>query len=121
VTVSNPVPTRDSAIEVFSAGWRPGSIVAISLAGADLRRARADTTGAIRAEVRVPADAQSGFGLLAVTGASATGVPQQVVTGLSVVADHPQRAPSRPWLATVLLLVSQRVESGKPRTTRVAG
>jgi hypothetical protein len=57
---------------------------------------------------------------------SATGVPQQIVTSLSVVADHPHPASRPPWvlvsvvlaLATLLLLASQRIES---RTTQLAG
>jgi hypothetical protein len=61
---------------------------------------------------------------LSVAGASASGVPQQLVTGVSVVADHapaPGRRP--PWLAislvlalaTLLLLVSQRAEGENAR------
>jgi hypothetical protein len=118
VTVSNPAPTRDSAIDVFSSGWEPGSSVAIALAGSELGRVRADAGGLVRTEVRMPPDAHAGFGVLTVTGASASGVPQQMVTGLSVVVDHaPPSSSPRPWvaislvlaLATVLLLVSQRV------------
>jgi hypothetical protein len=121
--VSNPAPTRDSAIDVFSSGWEPGGAVAIALGGTELRRVRADASGGVRADVHIPPDANAGNGSLTVTGASASGVPQQLVTGLSVVADHaPDSSPRRPWfaisvvlaLATVLLLLSQRVES-RPR------
>jgi hypothetical protein len=127
VTVSNPSPTRDGAIEVFSSGWEPGTDVAIALGGTELRRVVADADGRVRTDVRIPPDARAGFGVLSVTGASATGVPQQMVTGLSVVADHaPASEPRRPWvaislvlaLATVLLLLGQRAE---PENTRLAG
>jgi hypothetical protein len=119
VTVSNPSPTRDSAIDVFSSGWEPGTEVVIGLAGAELRRVHADGAGRVHTDVRIPSDARAGFVVLTVTGASASGVPQQLVTGLSVVADHPPRSsPRRPWvaislvlaLATVLLLLGQRIE-----------
>ena len=127
VTVSNPAPTRNSAIDVFSSGWAPGTAVAIALGDTELRRVHADAGGKVRTDVRIPPDARAGFGALTVTGASASGVPQQIVTGLSVVADHaPGSSPHRPWvaislvlaLATVLLLASQRVEAEK---TRLAG
>jgi hypothetical protein len=125
VTLSNPAPTRDSTIDVFSSGWRPDRAVEIALGGIVVSRVHADAGGFVRAEVRVPADARAGFGVLTVSGASATGVPQQIVAGLSVVADHAPRSSPRPWfavslvlaLATLLLLVSQRVEA---RDTRLA-
>jgi hypothetical protein len=105
VTVSNPSPTRDSTIDVFSSGWEPGSVVAIAFGDIDLRRVDADADGRVRAEVVIPTDADAGFGVLSVTGASASGVPQQMVTGLSVVADHaPSSSSPRPWVAISLVL-----------------
>jgi hypothetical protein len=124
VTVSNPAPTRDSAIDVFSRGWRPHRLVTIALADAELAHVRADASGAVYAEVTIPTDIRGGDELLSVTGASGSGVPQQIVTQLAVVADR-QRPSPRPWsaicvvlaLATLLLLVSQRVRG---RETRLA-
>ncbi len=112
---------------MFSAGWRSRGVVAIALAGTDLRHVRADASGAVHAEVRIPADVRPGDGLLSVTGASADGIPQQIVTQLAIVADNPHHRSPRPWpaislvlaLATFLMLVSQRVE--REHGTRLAG
>jgi len=128
VTVSNPAPTRDSPIDVFSAGWRPRGVVAIALAGTDLRHVRADASGAVSAEVTIPSDIQPGDGLLSVTGASADGIPQQILTRLAIVADDAHHPSPRPWpaislvlaLATLLMLASQRLER-RERETRLAG
>jgi hypothetical protein len=105
VSVSNPSPTRDGTIDVFSSGWEPGSAVVIALGDTELRTVPADAGGRVRADVRIPRDAPSGFGVLSVTGAGATGVPQQIVTGLSVVSDHaPATESTRPWVAISLVL-----------------
>jgi len=129
VTVSNPSPMRESTIDVHSAGWRPGGTVAISLSGIELRRARADERGLVNARISIPANAIPGFDVLTVTGTSADGIPQQIVSGVSVVVDHPAPRSARPWIAislllaaaTLLLLVCQRVESRPARPTRLAG
>ena len=66
----------------------------------------------------VPDDAALGFDLLTVTGTAASGVPQQIVTNITVVVDRPAPAPARPWgvvfalaaVAATLLFASRRVE-----------
>ena len=119
VKVSDTTPLRGSAIEVSSAGWQPGSLVTIAIAGRDLLRAPVDADGKTETRVVVPDDAPIGrLDLLTVTGTAATGVPQQIVTGITVVLDHPPPAPHRPWglvfalaaVAAVLLLASRRVD-----------
>jgi len=119
VKVSSTNPVRGAAIEVSSAGWRPGSLVTIAIAGRDLLRASVDARGKTETRVVVPDDAPLGrLDLLTVTGTAATGVPQQIVTGITVVLDHQPSAPRRPWgvvfalaaVAAVLLLASRRVE-----------
>ena len=124
VKVSNTTPLRGGAIEVSSAGWRPGSLATIAIAGHDLLRAPVDAHGKLKTRVVVPDDAPLGrLDLLTVTGTAATGVPQQIVTGITVVLDHQPAAPHRPWgvvfalaaVAAVLLLASRRVERRVPR------
>jgi hypothetical protein len=127
LSVSDPAPSRDSAIDVFSSGWRPNAEVEISLAGTALRRARADANGAVQTEVMIPSTVAAGSEWLSVTGTSARGVPQQIVTELSVVGTDPPRSAPRPWLAislllavaTLLMLVNERVER-RERPTRLA-
>jgi hypothetical protein len=117
IAVSNAAPARASTIDVASSGWRPGAVVSISLSGTVLDRATADAAGAVRAEVSIP-DHAPRLASLAVVGSAASGVPQQVVTNLTVVGPEHGPAPRRPWtticlvlaLATALLLVSVRTE-----------
>jgi len=117
-TVSNRNPMRGDQIDVSSDGWRPGTVVTIAIGSDDLLRATTDAHGRVKARVVVPNDATRGFDLLTVTGAAANGVPQQIVTGITVVVDHPAPAPARPWgvvfvliaAAAVLLFLSRRVE-----------
>ena len=125
VTVNNPSPTRSSTIEVASTGWRPGSGVSITLWGTDtaLAHSTADASGDVHARVEIPADAHPGFTVLSVSGSTAAGVPQEIVTALSVIGEAPVRAPQRPWtpvfllaaLATLLMLASQRVMQRDPQ------
>jgi hypothetical protein len=118
VTVSNRSPVRGGEIDVLSEGWQPGGVVTIAIATHDLTRATADAHGKVKARIVVPDDAPRGLDVLTVTGSAATGVPQQIVTGVTVVVDHPAPAPARPWgvvfvlaaVAAVLLLASRRVE-----------
>jgi hypothetical protein len=121
VTVSTASPFREAVIEVSSTGWRPHGLVTITMSGVPgpLARASADAKGAVHAQVAIPADAPLGFDILAVNGATAAGVPQEIVTGLTVVrAGHePRRV--RPWtavfslafFATLLMLASQKIMS----------
>jgi hypothetical protein len=122
VAVSNPSPKRASTIDVASNGWRPGGVVSISLSDTVLARTIADAAGAVHAEVQIPVHSPQ-FASLAVAGSAASGVPQQIITNLTVVGTEHQAAPRRPWIAiclvlaiaTALLLVSVRtgrVESG---------
>ena len=123
VIVSNRSPVRGGEIDVSSEGWQPGGVVTIAIATHDLTRATADAHGKVTAHVAVPEDAPRGLDLLTVTGSAASGVPQQIVTGVTVVVDHRAPAPSRPWgvvfvlagVAAVLLLASRRVERRVPR------
>ena len=118
VTVSNATPMRGSEIDVRSKGWSPGAGVVISFAGRDLMRTTADDHGVVRAHLTIPGDARPGVDLLSVTGRAASGVPQQIVTGVSVVVDRPARRSERPWgivlalaaVAAILLLASRRME-----------
>jgi len=118
VKVSNPKPVRGGEIDVSSEGWRPGGAVTIAIASHDLLRTTADVRGKVKAHIEVPDGAPLGFDLLTVTGTAASGVPQQIVTNITVVVDHPAPAPTRPWgvvfvligVAAVLLLASRRVE-----------
>ena len=119
VTVSNPAPTQASEIEVSSTGWRPGGVVSITLWGTDgvLGRATADATGAVHAQISIPTSAREGFRVLSVNGSTPAGVPQEIVTSLSIVRAVRAPAPARPWvavfllvaLATLFLLASQKV------------
>ena len=123
VIVSNRSPVRGGEIDVSSGGWQPGGVVTIAIATHDLTRATADAHGNVEARVMVPDDAPRGLDVLTVTGEAASGVPQQIVTGVTVVVDHCAPAPSRPWgvvfvlagVAAVLLLASRRVERRVPR------
>ena len=121
VTVSNSAPVREGVIEVWSTGWRPHGLVSITMSGVRgaLARATADARGAVHTQVSIPAVAPIGFDVLAVNGSTAAGVPQEIVTGLSVVrTNHPSRRVT-PWtavfslafLATLLMLASQKLMS----------
>lgn len=118
VSVSNAKPVPGARIDVSSQGWRPGGHVVIALAGKDLLRTTADEQGVVHARVVIPSDESPRFDLLSVTGAAASGVPQEIVTGLSVVADRPAHSRARPWGlvfvlaagAALLMLASQRME-----------
>lgn len=119
VTVSNAAPLREGVIEVWSNGWRPHGLVTITMSGVrgPLARATADADGAVHAQVSVPAVAPIGFDVLAVSGSTVTGVPQEIVTGLSVIKSGHAPRRVRPWtavfslafLATLLMLVSQKL------------
>ena len=119
VTVSNAAPLREGVIEVWSNGWRPHGLVTITMSGVRgaLARATADATGAVHAQVSIPPVAPIGFDVLAVNGNTVTGVPQEIVTGLSVITSGHAPRRVRPWtavfslafLATLLMLVSQKL------------
>ena len=119
VKVSNSAPTRQAVIEIWSTGWRPHDLVSITMSGVRgaLARATADATGAVHTQVAIPAAAPIGFDVLAVNGATVTGVPQEIVTGLSVVRGGPPPRRVTPWtavfsllfLATLVLLASQKL------------
>ena len=125
VTVSNSAPLRQSVIEVSSTGWRPHGLVSITMSGVHgaLAWATADAGGAVRAQVSIPAGAPVGCDVLAVSGSTTNGVPQEIVTGLSIIKTD--RAPRRvtPWtavfslafLATLLMLASQKLMSRDPQ------
>jgi len=131
VTVSNPTPTRTSSINVTSTGWRPGSVVTITLSTTHglLGRATADASGAIRTAISIPSEAPVGFGVLSVNGLTPGGVPQEIVTALSVGSLGHTPAPPRPWLAvsllmaiaTLCLLASVRVVAPDGRLTVAQG
>jgi hypothetical protein len=106
LTVSNPAPTPGSTITVTSSGWSAGHEVAIALSGAKhtLARVAADASGAVHARVVVPSDVSLDVNTLSVTGTAASGVPQQIVTGLTVHRIGPGPAPARPWTAVLLLV-----------------
>ena len=118
VKVSNGKPVRGGEVDMSSVGWRPGGVVTIAIAGHDLLRATADAHSKVEAHIVVPDDTALGFDLLTVTGTAASGVPQQIVTNITVVVDHPAPAPARPWgvvfalaaVAATLLFASRRVE-----------
>jgi hypothetical protein len=105
VTVSNPAPTPGSTIAVNSTGWIPGHAVEIALTGTNgiLGRVDADASGSVHTHVSVPVDATLDTGVLSVTGTAASGVPQQIVTGLTIHRLGPASTPTRPWLAVILL------------------
>ena len=118
VIVTNRSPVRGGEIDVSSEGWQPGGVVTIAIATEDLLRTTADAHGKVTAHIVVPNDAALGFDLLTVTGTASSGVPQQIVTNITVVVDRPAPAPTRPWgvvfvlagIAALLLLASRRVE-----------
>lgn len=120
INVSNKSPVRGGEINVSSDGWQPGGVVTIAVASHNLMRTTADGHGKVEARIVLPEDTARGFDLLTVTGSAASGVPQQIVTYITVVVDHPAPAPARPWgvvfaliaAAAVLLLASRRVEHG---------
>ncbi|MDQ1508243.1 MAG: hypothetical protein QOG50_87 [Actinomycetota bacterium] len=106
LTVSNPAPTPGSTITVASTGWSAGHEVTIALSGAErtLARVAADARGAVHARVIVPSDVTLDFNTLSVTGTALSGVPQQIVTALTVRRIGPAPAPSRPWTAVLILV-----------------
>jgi hypothetical protein len=105
VTVSNAAPAAGSVIAVNSTGWRPGDTVTIALSGVEelLASPTADPTGAVHVRVTVPAGATLDAGVLSLTGTASSGVPQQIVTALAVQRRGPATAPTRPWLAALVL------------------
>lgn len=105
VTVSNPAPTPGSLIAVNSTGWFPGHAVEVALSGTNgiLAEPKADATGSVHTHVIVPVDVTLDTGVLSVTGTAASGVPQQIVTGLAIHRIGPASAPTRPWLAVIFL------------------
>ena len=133
VKVSNPKPVRGGELDVSSDGWRPGGAVTIAIASHDLLRTTADARGKVKAHIEVPDGAPLGFDLLTVTGSAAGGFPQEIVTNITVVVDHPAPAPARPWgvvfalaaVAAVLLLASRLVDRhagrGVPRPAASSG
>jgi hypothetical protein len=128
VAVSTASPKRASTIDVASNGWRPGAVVSISLSGTVLARTTADAAGAVHAEVLIPARAPE-LASLAVVGSAASGVPQQIVTNLTVVGTEHEPAPRRPWtaiclvlaIATALLLLSVRTKRASSGPIAAAG
>jgi hypothetical protein len=52
----------------------------------------------------VPAEAPVGFGVLSVNGSTPGGVPQEIVTALTVGSVGHAPAPQRPWFAVSLLM-----------------
>jgi len=93
-----------------------------------LARATADASGVVHTDVSIPASAPR-FASLAVIGSAASGVPQQIVTNLTVVGAEHGPAPQRPWtaiclvlaIATALLLVSVRTERAGSGPIAAAG
>jgi len=106
LTVSNPAPTPGATIMVTSTGLAGGHEVTIALSGAKrtLARVAADASGVVHARVIVPSDVALDLNTLSVTGTAASGVPQQIVTGLTVHRIGPGRAPARPWTAVLVLV-----------------
>ena len=103
VAVSNPTPApRARSTSRRTVGARVRA-VSISLSGTVLARTTADAVGAVHAEVLVPARAPQ-FATLAVAGAASSGVPQQIVTNLTVAGTEHEPAPRRPWTAICLVL-----------------
>jgi hypothetical protein len=125
LTVSDSAPAPGSSITISSTGWRAGRDVTIGLSGVErsLARAAADASGSVRVRVTIPADAVLGTNVVAVTGTTASGVPQQIVAELTVRRIGPAPAPTRPWaailalaaIAAALLLVSLTVMKPAPR------
>jgi len=106
LTVSNAAPTPGSTITMTTTGWSAGAEVTIALSGAKhtLARVAADARGVVHARVIVPSDVTLDVNTLSVTGTAASGVPQQIVTGLTVHRIGPGPAPTRPWTAVLLLV-----------------
>jgi len=121
IIVSNAAPLRQGVIEVWSNGWKPHGMVTVTMSGVrgPLARATADALGAVHAQVSIPVVAPIGFDVIAVSGSTVTGVPQEIVTGLSVVKSGHAPRRVRPWtavfslafLATLLMLRSQKLMS----------
>jgi len=130
ITVSNQSTTQAGTVEVASTGWRPHSVVSITITFADrvIASATANAAGAVRARVKIPANADVGYYPLAVNGSTPSGIPQQIVTGLSVVSTRPVPKPTRPWtivcifaaLAALVLLACQRVDNVDRAESRLA-
>jgi hypothetical protein len=106
LTVSNSAPTPGSPITMTSTGWSAGQEVTIALSGAKhtLAHVAADARGVVHARVIVPSDVTLDFNTLSVTGSAASGVPQQIVTALTVRRIGPAPAPARPWTAVLMLV-----------------
>jgi hypothetical protein len=106
LTVSNASPTPGATITMTSDGWSAGDDVTIALSGTKsvLARVAADATGSVRARVIIPADVRLDLNVLSVTGTAASGVPQQIVTLLTVHRIGHAPTPARPWVLVLLLL-----------------
>ena len=97
LTVSNSAPTPGSPITMTSTGWSAGQEVTIALSGTKASsRAPRLTRPARCTRVTVPADVTLDTNVLSVTGTAASGVPQQIVTALTVRRIGPAPAPARP-------------------------
>ena len=131
LTVSNASPTPGAAITMLSTGWSAGHDVTIALSGTKdaLAHVAADAHGAVHARVTVPADVTLDVNVLSVTGTAASGVPQQIVTSLTVHRIGHAPAPTRPWavilmlvaIAAALLLVSIIAAKPVARANNLAG
>ncbi len=99
VKVSNASPTPGTAITVTSTGWSAGQRVTVAIGQAQdtLARVAANADGAVHARVTIPADVTLDINVLSVTGTSSTGIPQVIVTPLSVHRLGKAPAPTRPW------------------------
>jgi hypothetical protein len=106
LTVSNASPDAGATITMTSDGWSAGHDVTIALSGTKwaLARVAADATGSVRARVTIPVDARLDLNVLSVTGTAASGVPQQIVTPLTVHRIGHAPTPARPWALVMLLL-----------------
>jgi hypothetical protein len=129
VQVSNATPAPGSRIVVISTGWTPGSEVTIALSGTKraLGRTVANASGNVRVRVTVPSRVELDLNVLSVNGTAASGVPQQVVTALSVHRRGHTPAPTRPWgliLALAAIAGAMLIFAGldaKPATRFAAG
>jgi hypothetical protein len=124
VKVSDASPTPGTAITVTSTGWSADQAVTIAIGGTQetLARVAANAAGDVRARVTIPAGVTLDVNVLSVAGTSSTGIPQVIVTSLSVHRLGPAPAPTRPWgliialggIAGALLIIS--VLTVKPAT-----
>jgi len=129
VQVSNATPAPGSRIVVISTGWTPRSEVTIALSGTPraLAHTVASASGNVRVRVTVPPRVVLDLNVLSVNGTAVSGVPQQIVTALSVHRSGHTPAPTRPWglifalvgIAGAMLFFA--VLDAKPATRLAAG